>query len=620
MQTNYEEINKFQKAKIQSKALKYVKKMYDPEFKGGKNPIEYVGNSFKYFFEKREYDRTIQKIFSVKANFLDSGIRKFKMDGITAKGRTLIVRDNFVRVYYLADLPNSINPSLVFNLINLPIPFKLSYHVEGTSQKEMMKKGNAKIASLESTQIVRTSGGKARDQIVDREIKEIQEFVDNLVHDIEKAFYISLYVTISDQNIEQLEEYDRLFQEKSQDIGFTFNVATARQKESLLSTLPIAQAQKERQQILQTSAVTNLLPFLSRNINDPTGIFFGSNAYNGTLVLVDLFKADNANINIFGMSGSGKSVSSKLIMSRLAIRGVQNIIIDPEGEYAPLAESFYHSPVKFSRDHGINPFFTGAVDPEDFNAKKNHIVILKEFFRFFTDQKRYDGALLDSLLVSLYDKHPTPNLTDFVALCEKENAVFLSDILTLSDTGSMSGLFSSDKTIDLNSDMLVFDLSEIKEEKLKIATMYLLSNIIYNLIEQNKERRKMLYIDEAHKFLRYPATREFLIDLSKTVRKRNTGLVCITQNPEDFKEDNGGKTIITQAETSIILKQSYASMGFIRRNGVFPLTEQEEQALPTLNRGQALLIRQNERLLLNMMVLDNEKDLVFTSSYSTRKD
>ena len=388
----------------------------------------------------------------------------------------------------------------------------------------------------------------------------------------------------------------------------------------LLSALPLVQEQEEKQHILQTSAVTYTLPFMSRNLNDPDGIFLGLNSYDLSMVLVDLFKADNANLNIFGMSGSGKSVSSKLIMSRLAVRGVQNIVLDAEAEYVKLAESFHQTPVKFNRENGINPFFTGSLDPEDFNAKKNHIVTLKEFFRFFIEPSRYDGALLDSLLIQLYYQQEKPNLADFVELCRKEKVVFLSDILTLSDSGSMSGLFSSDKAIDLNSDMLVFDLSEIKEEKLKIATMYLLSNIIYNLIEQNKERRKMIYIDEAHKFLRYPATREFLIDLSKTVRKRNTGLVCITQNPEDFKEDNGGKTIITQAETSIILKQNYASMGFIRSNGVFPLTEQEEQALPTLERGQALLIRQNEHVQINMQVFPSEKDLVFTSSYSTKKD
>ena len=104
------------------------------------------------------------------------------------------------------------------------------------------------------------------------------------------------------------------------------------------------------------------------------------------------------------------------------------------------------------------------------------------------------------------------------------------------------------------------------------------------------------------------------------MRKRNTGLVCITQNPEDFKEDNGGKTIITQAETSIILKQNYASMGFIRRNGVFALTEQEELALPTLDRGQALFIRQNEHMLLNVHVFESEKDLVFTSSFSSKSE
>ncbi len=613
-------MNKFEEKKFQSKVLKNFNELYSPKFKKGKNLVEYVSNAFQYWYEKNGYERDIQKLFKIKGQGLDKIVNRYRMDGLIARNRELEISDKLVRVYYLAELPNSILPSFLFRLINLPIPFKLSYHIEGTSQKDMINKGNIKISSLESTQAIRDKQGKNRDQALDREIKEIQEFIDNLVHDIEKAFYVSLYVTISANTEEELKTYDKLFQEKSQDIGFTFNVATTRQKSALLSALPILQEQKEQQHILQTSAVTNLLPFLSRNLNDPTGIFLGLNSYNSTMVLVDIFKAANANINIVGMSGSGKSVTSKLLMSRLAIRGVQNIVIDPEGEYVPLALSFKQTPIKFSRNSGINPFFTGAADSQDVDAKKNHIVVLKEFFRFFIEPKRYDGALLDSLLVELYTNKEKPNLNDFLDLCKKHNAIFLRDISTLSDDGSMSGLFNSNNEIDLDSHLLVFDLSDIKDDTLKIPTMYLLSNIIYNLIEQNKDRRKMIYIDEAHKFLKYPATREFLVDLSKTVRKRNTGLVCITQNLEDFREDNGGKTIITQAETSITLKQSYSSMSFIRKNGVFPLTEQEEQLLPTRDKGQALLIRQNERVWIDMFVLPLEKDLVYTSSYSSTKD
>ncbi len=609
-------INKFEQQKVQSEVTKRVKELYQPRLTLSKKPKEMALNLVQYVKERLEHEKTLKRFFLIKNNLLKNGVSKYHMDGVLIKDRHLEIDDRFVRVYYLADLPNSINPSFLFRLINLPIPFKLSYHIEGASQKDMIRKGNGKIASLESVQIIRGKEGRGRDQTVDREIREIQEFVDNLVHDIEKAFFVSIYATISADSLEELKEYDRLFQEKSQDIGFTFNTATARQKEALLSAIPVLETQKDKQQILQTGAITYLLPFLSRNINDPEGIFLGRDAYNGTLVLVDLFKADNANVNIFGMSGSGKSVTSKLLMSRLAVRGVQNIIIDPEGEYVKLAESFHQIPVRFSRNKGINPFFTGSTHED---AEKNHIVVLKEFFRFFIEPQRYDGALLDKLLVKLY-RQKKHNLEAFIDLCKKERAIFIDDIITLSKDGSMSGLFSSNETIDLNSDMLVFDLSEIKEEKLKVATMYLLSNIIYNLIEQNMGRKKMIYIDEAHKFLKYHATREFLIDLSKTVRKRNTGLVCITQNPEDFKEENGGKTIITQAETSIILKQNYASMGFIRRNGVFPLTEQEELALPTLDRGQTLLIRQNEHMLLNVHVFESEEDLVFTSSFSTKKD
>ncbi len=51
-------------------------------------------------------------------------------------------------------------------------------------------------------------------------------------------------------------------------------------------------------------------PFISSTIFDENGIFYGTNIYNDSLIFIDKYnenKYKNANMCIFGTSGSGKS-------------------------------------------------------------------------------------------------------------------------------------------------------------------------------------------------------------------------------------------------------------------------------------------------------------------------
>jgi type IV secretory pathway VirB4 component len=132
------------------------------------------------------------------------------------------------------------------------------------------------------------------------------------------------------------------------------------------------------------------------------------------------------------------------------------------------------------------------------------------------------------------------------------------------------------------------------------------------LIEKG-DRRRMIYIDEAHKLLINEATTAFYVDLVKTARKRKAGVVSITQNPEDFKESNNSKTIITQAETTILLKQATASINYINRFNLFQLTDRECTDLSSFAIGEALFIREREHIYVDIFPFSSEKPLVFTS-------
>jgi len=91
------------------------------------------------------------------------------------------------------------------------------------------------------------------------------------------------------------------------------------------------------------------MPFITKQIHDPDGIFLGFNAYHESLVFVNPFTVRNSNVNILGVSGAGKSVTAKAMATRLFMRGTQIIIIDPEGEYIDYANKMGGSVIEFSR-------------------------------------------------------------------------------------------------------------------------------------------------------------------------------------------------------------------------------------------------------------------------------
>jgi hypothetical protein len=58
---------------------------------------------------------------------------------------------------------------------------------------------------------------------------------------------------------------------------------------------------------MSTGGVSTSFPFSSSSLSHDSGILFGLNTHNNSLILYDRFKSENANMCVFAKSGSGKS-------------------------------------------------------------------------------------------------------------------------------------------------------------------------------------------------------------------------------------------------------------------------------------------------------------------------
>ncbi|MGH7203110.1 MAG: VirB4 family type IV secretion system protein, partial [Candidatus Levyibacteriota bacterium] len=301
----------------------------------------------------------------------------------------------------------------------------------------------------------------------------------------------------------------------------------------------------------------------------------------------------------------------------LYMKGIQILVIDPEGEYLDYAKAMGGEIIQFSRDNGINPFSVYSTKSNLRNDILDHIGALKSFFKFFVRPERFDATELDDILMDIYEDYPAKKPTFKVFLEKLKGSSMYRDIAVL-EKGSLQGVFNSERELELGNDLVVFDISSLKDTDMKAPAMYLLTSLIWQLVDKKREKKKMLFIDEAHNLLVDREVAVFYRKVVKEARKRNLGVVSITQNVEDFLDSEWGNGIITNSETKILLKQSYASLPLMEK--IAPMTEDERMMLGNLPIGDFIMLREQEHIQAYMHVLPFERKFVFTNPGNREDD
>ncbi len=583
-------------------------------------PRDLYSNIKLYRFEENEFYEIIKKEKQAEAHFSigkdankvqlsNDGTTQYKPENLHVSGSYIKTDEKVISTYYLVDVPAFLTDDVLFKLATSHLSFTVSMFIEPTDSQQLIKKARQRLSVLELQQNERINKGKLKDQQVEKSIEEITQFIYELVHEYEKGFLFSFYLSLEAKSKDELQILHKELKNLTDSIELSMTRYIYGQKKAFETMLPFNKDKLKQNKILQSSAVAFLTPFVAKQIHDPKGIFLGVNRYHNSLVFVNPFTIDerninNSNINIFGQSGMGKSVTAKLLAIRLFARNSQIIIIDPEGEYISFAKAMGGEVVDFSRENGINPF---SINAKDQNDVLDHIGVLKTFFKFFIRPQRYDGAILDKTLMKLYESYPRSK-PNFNKLLKALKGTSMYDDLAVLDNGSLKGVFNTDREIQLDNDLIVFNLSPLGETEEKAPAMYLLSSLIWHLANDVSDQKKMLFIDEAHNLLIDRDVAVFYRKLVKQARKRNMGVVSITQDIQDFLDNDLGKAVITNSETKILLKQSYATIPLMEN--VFPMTDEEKRQLGELEIGEMVLYRQNEHMRVDMLPLPYEEEII----------
>jgi type IV secretory pathway VirB4 component len=362
---------------------------------------------------------------------------------------------------------------------------------------------------------------------------------------------------------------------------------------------------------LDSSSAALTFPFMSSELVQPSGILFGINKSNDSLVIIDRFKLNNANSIVFAQSGSGKSYLTKVEILRQLINGTKVIVIDPEREYLNLSQSVKGTYIKLSlrSKQIINP-----LDPlnDKLNKKQisEHIQDVMAIVTLLAEGlSAKEKTKVDRALVSLLSaKRPAPILSDLFDQLQELGQQDICERLEKYVHGSLSKVFNSQTNIELENRLIVFDIKDMPEN-LRQVMMLIIANFVSNKVKSQPEKR-LLIIDEGWLLLEHDDSARFISGLVRRARKYYLGVSIITQQANDFLNNNYGRAIASQSALRILMRQDTTTIKHVVSE--FNLSEFEKNYLLTSERGDCLMIVDQNHVAVKIIASKAEHPLITT--------
>jgi len=543
------------------------------------------------------------------------------------------------RTLYIYGYPRTISTGWLSPLINMDEVLDISIYIYPVDTGVIMKNLRKKVTQLEADISLNAEKGRIRNPETEHAIQDAEELRDDLQLGREKFFRFGLYVTLWADSLDELNFVQHKIENYFGSSMIFSKVATSQQEQGMNSTMPMATDQLMIRRNMNTSAISTSFPFTSADLTQEKGVLYGVNLHNNGLVIFDRFTLENANLVVFAKSGAGKSFAVKLEAVRSMMMGSEIVIIDPENEYQKLCDAVGGSYVRLSlnSDVRINPFdLPKVIDSEDASdALRANLVTLHGLFRLMlggtqsgpggqtvaaltpSEEADLDQALIDTYARAGITSDPlthqsTPptivNLYDTL-LHMGGSGPQLAQRLRKYSTGTFAGIFSQQSNIDINNQMVVFNIRDLEDE-LRPVAMYIVLNHIWNIVRA-KQKRRLLIVDEAWQLMKYDDSANFLFSLAKRARKYYLGLTTITQDVEDFMSSKMGRAIVMNSSMQLLLKQSSAAVDVL--SDVFKLTSAERQLLSSLPVGQGLFFAGQSHVHIQIVASETETGLITTS-------
>lgn len=544
------------------------------------------------------------------------------------ESKSINLGEKIARTFFIISYPRFLTDNWFSPIINLDKVFDISIFIHPIDTSLALRQFQKKVAEVQSQINVREKKGMVRDPMLDTAYQDLEGLRDSLIQAQEKMFDMGIYITIYADNEMELFKIENEIKSMLESRLIYIKPALFQQEEGFKSIIPINTDLLNIHQKLNSEPLSSIFPFVSFDLTSDTGILYGINRHNSSLVIFDRFSLENYNSVTFAKSGSGKSYATKLEILRSLMFDVDVMVIDPEREYEFLSEAVggRYFNISLSSDHHMNPFDL-PIPREDETAEdvlRSNIINLVGLFRLMLggltpeEDSLVDRAISETYAIkditpeSDFSNIEPPLLSDFeMVLSGMEGSDSVISRLAKYTRGSWSTFLNRPSNVDINKKFVVFSIRDMEDE-LKPVAMYIIMHFIWNAIRKNLKKR-LLVVDEAWWMMKSEDTASFLYSIAKRGRKYYLGLATITQDAADFMKSPYGVPIVTNSSIQILLKQSPTTIDVLQKT--FNLTDEEKYLLLESGVGEGIFFAGLKHVAIKVVASYTE-DQIITSDPS----
>ena len=534
--------------------------------------------------------------------------------------RDIRVGDHLARSLHLGKWPRSLAPGFLQGLMAAGAPMDLSVHLGAIPAEQAARTLEWQKVRFESAQSLSLNRGRSLSPEAEIALEDVSRLRDEVQRGRERLFHASLSVTLHANNQDTLKD---LTQKARAHFAATLGKLDAlafRQREGLLSTLPLGLNALAVWRTLDTSSLARLFPFSPPDLDTRSGTLYGIDLRACAPIVYDPFDGThlNANTAVLARSGSGKSFATKLGVLRGVCRGVRAYVIDPEGEYADMARAAGGRVLSPGiAGQGMNPFVIDRGDSEELLQRIGSLRRLIEVMvgeRLSAERR----SSLDHALAGYYAEHrERTGFRDFYAFLEGDgDGGDMAHLLRPFATGSLRHLLSDEGDDLLTHEALVtvFDL-HLLEPELRPAAAMVCTETVWAAAAQDP-RPRLLVVDEVWSIMQHPEGAAFMVSMAKRARKHRLGLQFITQDVQDLLSEDSSRTItghsgralLQNAAFKLLLQQDAAAISTVGE--AFDLPVDLQRWLLSCPRGDGLLLARGNRFPIRIEATPEETEVI----------
>ena len=531
--------------------------------------------------------------------------------------RFLHVR-GFSRTWWIERLPGTeLDPGWLFRLLPPGLAISLAWHATPLPAAWIVNYLQRQLVNMRAARMLDADAGTS-DPMLAGALPNAEDLQRRLASSQDKAFHVSVYLTLTSPSAAELELGSRRIQSAARAILCELQPCTLRMLDGYLATRPGGPDRLQRKRVLDSTALVTFFPWHEPDLQQIGGVFVGRNRATGAPVLVDPFDQRlyaNANVAVFGHSGAGKTyLLSTLVMGALG-RGINVYIIDPEHEYGSLARGLGGVDVRLAlgSGHALNVLDLRPADRRDETwlgpAAADAVDLCGCICGGIDESER---ALVEGAVRQTYDEVAQPVLRDVAERLPRGSRVAV--ILHRWVHGSLGQMFSAATNVDLEAPIVVFGMRELRDEMVA-PVHFLLAEALWTRIKR-KDRRRLLVIDELGLLFEDATIRRFVVSLARRIRKYDGSLVFATQNPGDLLTSDQGSVVATNPALVFFGAQRPGEAAKLQE--AFHLSPQQRTFLESAHRGDFLLSAAADRLAVQVKAPPWQEEVMRTARSTAR--